>query len=122
MPVETVAEPYPARFKRQISVEVGSRRIDGAKAGQKPVGAVVLEIQRQPDPDKRFSWPLYTAALHAKHRGLLKTYLLVIATNRSTARWAQQPIATCQPQAPFRPLVVGPDDVRRLDSGGQRSR
>ena len=24
------------------------------------------------DPDKRSSWPLYTAALHAKHRGLLQ--------------------------------------------------
>lgn len=116
MPLETVAEPYPARFN-QISVE--EWEADGSmvlRQGQEPIGAVVLEIQRQPDPDKRFSWPLYTAALHAKHRGLLKTYLLVVATNRSTARWAQQPIATCQPQAPFRPLVVGPDDVGRLDS------
>ena len=84
--------------------------------GQDPIGAVVLEIQRQHDPDKRSSWPLYTAALHAKHGGLLKTYLLVIATNRQTAQWAQQPIATCQPHAPFRPLVLGPDDVGRLDS------
>ena len=116
MPAATVAEPYPARFN-QIAVE--EWEADGAMVlwqGQDPVGAVVLEIQRQHDPDKRSSWPLYTAALHAKHRGLLKTYLLVIATNRQTAQWAQQPIATCQPHAPFRPLVLGPDEVGRLDS------
>ena len=116
LPAATIAEPYPARFN-QIAVE--EWEADGAmvlRDGQEPVGAVVLEIQRQHDPDKRSSWPLYTAALHAKHRGLLKTYLLVIATNRQTAQWAQQPIVTCQPHAPFRPLVVGPDDVRRLDS------
>jgi hypothetical protein len=116
LPAATIAEPYPARFN-QIAVE--EWEADGAmvlRNGQEPVGAVVLEIQRQHDPDKRSSWPLYTAALHAKHRGLLKTYLLVIATNRQTAQWAQQPIVTCQPHAPFRPLVVGPDDVRRLDS------
>ena len=116
MPEATVAEPYPARFNQTV---VDEWEADGSmvlKQGQEPIGSVVLEIQRQQDPDKRFSWPLYTAALHAKHRGQLKTYLLVIATNRSTARWAQQPIATCQPHAPFVPLVVGPDDLQRLDS------
>ena len=75
--------------------------------------------QRQLDPDKRSSWRFTPRPCNAKHRGLLRTAAAVIATNRQTAQWAQQPIATCQPHAPFRPLVLGPDEVGRLDSEGR---
>lgn len=115
-PSEVVAEPYAARFNQPV---VEQWEADGSmllKQDQEIVGAVALEIQRQPDADKWVSWPIYAAALHAKHKGTLKTYLLVIATNRPTAKWARQPIANCQPHAPFVPLVIGPDDLRRLES------
>ena len=93
LPAEVVAVPVSANFNQPVVEQWES---DGAmllKLLHKPIGAVALEIQRQPDPDKRLSWPIYTAALHAKHGGI-DTYLLVIATNRPTAHWAKQPIKT----------------------------
>lgn len=115
VPPDVVAEPQPANFNQPV---VEQWQSDGAmllKIVQQPVGAVALEIQRKPDPAKRLSWPVYTAALHAKHGGI-DTYLLVIATNRPTAQWARQPIKTCQPHASFVPLVVGPDELPRVES------
>lgn len=115
MPAEVVAEPQPTNFNQPV---VEQWQSDGAmllKIVQQPVGAVALEIQRKPDPAKRLSWPVYTAALHAKHGGI-DTYLLVIATNRPTAQWARQPIKSCQPHVPFVPLVVGPDELPRIES------
>lgn len=115
LPSDVVAEPLPANFNQPV---VEQWQSDGAmllKIVHQPVGAVALEIQRKPDPAKRLSWPVYTAALHAKHGGI-NTYLLVIATNRPTAQWARQPIKSCQPHAPFVPLVVGPDELPRVES------
>lgn len=115
LPSDVVAEPLPANFNQPV---VEQWQSDGAillKSVQQPVGAVALEIQRKPDPAKRLSWPVYTAALHAKHAGL-DTYLLVVATSRATAHWARQPIKSCQPHASFVPLVVGPDELPRVES------
>jgi hypothetical protein len=55
---------------------------------------------------KKFVWPLYAAAQHARLR--CPVVLLVIATNAATARWAAQPIASCHG---FMPVVVGPDGI-----------
>ena len=71
--------------------------------------AVVAEVQQGRDRRKRFTWPLYTAAVHARHE--CTTYLIVLALNRSVAEWARQEIATFQPGCRFGPLVVGPDDL-----------
>src|SRR5205814_9322585 len=74
--------------------------------------AVIVEVQRQPDPDKRFAWPFYTAALHARMR--CPVCLLVIATTPAVARWARRPIRSFQPKAGFVPLVVGPEAIPRV--------
>ncbi len=115
LPATVIAEAESAKFNQPV---VDEWYADGAlllKDGPDVVGAVAIEVQRKADSDKRMSWPIYTAALHAKH-GAKPTYLLVIATNAATARWARQPIASCQPHAPFVPLVVSREEVPAMHS------
>jgi hypothetical protein len=67
---------------------------------------VVVEVQRRRRAAKKFVWPLYAAAQHARLR--CPVVLLVIATSAATARWAARPIASCHG---FTPVVVGPDGI-----------
>jgi len=58
------------------------------------------------------SWPYYLAYLHEKYR--CEPVLIVMTQNRSTARWAAQPIRFGLPDwasLVVRPLVLGPDNV-----------
>lgn len=82
--------------------------------GDRPVLGVVLELQSNRDDDKPFVWPRYLADLHADTR--CDTYLVVIALNRSVARWARQPIRTFQPGRGLEPYVLGPDEFPRVHS------
>ena len=75
---------------------------------------VIVELQLARDEDKRYSWPLYTAALHAKLA--CPTCLVVVTTDAGVARWAARPITTLQPGSPFAPLVIGPDRIPRITS------
>jgi hypothetical protein len=77
-----------------------------------PVLGIVVEVQLAPDPDKRFSWPLYAAALRARLR--CATCVLVVTPYERVARWALEPIDTGQPGSSFTPLVVGPSAVPRI--------
>jgi len=77
-----------------------------------PVFGIVVEVQLAPDPDKRFSWPYYAAALRVRLH--CPACVLVVAANERTARWAEAAINTGQPGAPFVPLVLGPAAVPRI--------
>jgi hypothetical protein len=79
-----------------------------------PVAALVIEPQHSRDDDKRFSWPLYLAALHARVR--CPTWLVVVAGSDALARWASRPIETFHPGSQFVPVVVGPRDIPRITS------
>lgn len=82
-----------------------------------PVAAFVIEPQHSRDDDKRFSWPLYTAALHAQVR--CPSWLVVFAATERLARWAARPIETFHPGSGFAPLVLAPRDVPRITSVDQ---
>jgi hypothetical protein len=73
---------------------------------------VVVEVQLRPDPRKRYSWPLYAAALHARLR--CEVVLLVVTPLASVAAWARRPVTTLQRHGPFVPLVLGPDEIPRI--------
>lgn len=52
--------------------------------GGERILAVVVEVQLRPDPDKRWSWPVYVTSLRARlHR---PTLLLVVCPDARTAR------------------------------------
>ena len=77
--------------------------------GGKRRAAVVVEVQLQKKPRKRFTWPLYVGSVRAELE--CKTMLLVLAPRRSVAAWASQPIELGHPGFVLRPIVVGPEGV-----------
>jgi hypothetical protein len=72
----------------------------------KPVYAIVVEVQLQPDEDKRSTWPLYLAGLRS--RVGCPTALLVVTPDAGVAAWAAQPIPLGHPGFVLSPLVLGP--------------
>lgn len=85
-----------------------------------PVMGIVVEMQLTPDAEKRYTWPLYTAALHARLR--CPVALLVIAPDDAVARWAEAPIATLQLGSAFVPLVLGRARIPVVMSAAEASR
>lgn len=75
----------------------------------KPVFAIVVEVQLSRDEDKRKTWPLYLTSLRSRVN--CPTALLVVAPNAAVARWCAQPIELGHPGFMLRPLVAGPDAV-----------
>ncbi|WP_024800867.1 hypothetical protein [Nocardia sp. BMG51109] len=73
--------------------------------------AVVLEVQLRRDPDKLWSWPVYTASLRARMR--CPVLLLIICPDASTASWAAQPLdfGYGNPPTTLTPLVLAPSAV-----------
>jgi hypothetical protein len=118
-----LGEPLPAfdelrmqsaDFTQTVAKEFrADRALIFLKTG-KPVLAVIVEVQRKRDERKRRSWPAYTAGLFSQVG--CPTYLLVIALNAATARWAGQPIANFQPGSRFVPLVVARANIPKVSS------
>ena len=71
--------------------------------------AIVLEVQRDKDPDKGYSWPVYVTVVRAKKR--CPTVVLVIAPDAEVAVWAAQPIDLGLGFGTLRPVVLGPASV-----------
>lgn len=85
-----------------------------------PVFVIILEVQLAQDADKRFSWPYYAAAAHARYR--CPACLIVYAPDPAVARWAARPIHFGQPGSPFKPLVRGPKAIPRITGAAAAAR
>ena len=81
--------------------------------GGRVQAAIIVEVQRSPDPDKRQSWPVYVTALRARHG--CPVLLLVVAGDDAVARWARQPIELGHPGFCLVPLVVTAHDAPAVD-------
>jgi hypothetical protein len=92
----------PVEFRADLVLEL--RDSAGAL-----VLAIVVEVQRDEDPDKKFSWPVYAAVVRAKKR--CPTAVLVVAPDADVAAWAAQPIDLGLQLATLQPLVLGPANV-----------
>lgn len=73
----------------------------------RPVFAVLFEVQLGIDKDKHYSWLDYLASARTKLR--CPVALVVIAFDEATAAWARGPIDTGHPSLILYPLVIGPD-------------
>lgn len=73
----------------------------------RPVFAVLFEVQLGTDKDKHYSWLDYLASARTKLR--CPAALVVIAFDETTATWASGPIDTGHPSLILYPLVIGPD-------------
>jgi hypothetical protein len=115
VPPFSVAEVSDGDLTQALPVE---RRADlvvhlkPAPPATRPVLGIIVEVQLARDDDKRRSWPLYAASLHA--RLACQTCLVVLTADEAVARWAGTPIATVQLGSPFTPLVIGPREVPRF--------
>jgi hypothetical protein len=90
--------------------------VESEASGQALV-AVIVEVQRQPDEDKPYRWLRYAARVHDEYR--CPTHLLVIATDETTARWAQRPIPGFLPgraAAGNAPVVLSPRSLPQVAS------
>src|SRR5690606_13635859 len=65
--------------------------------------AIIIEVQLQTDPRKRFVWPAYVAGLRARLE--CPVCLLVVATSETVGAWSSEPICLGGPNV-FTPLVL----------------
>jgi hypothetical protein len=89
----------PVEFRADLVLEL--RDASGAT-----VLAIVLEVQREKDPDKKYSWLVYVAAVRARKR--CPTIVLVVAPDAEVAAWAAEPIDVGLGRGSLSPLVLGP--------------
>lgn len=73
---------------------------------------LIIEVQREKDKRKRFSWPAYQVNL--RHRINAPVVLIVVCPNPTVADWAAEPIETGQPGSDFRMQVLGPTNYPKL--------
>ncbi len=71
--------------------------------------AIILEVQRDEDPDKGYSWPVYVTVVRAKKR--CPAIVLVVAPDAAVATWAARSIELGLGLGVIRPLVLGPASV-----------
>jgi len=74
--------------------------------------SIVVEVQRDKHPDKKFSWPVYVTVKRAKDR--CATVLLVIAPDGDVAVWADETIDLGLRLGSIKPLVIGPAAVPEI--------
>ncbi len=74
---------------------------------------VVVEVQRDADPEKLYAWPLYVAHLHARHR--VPVTLLVLTFDDSVAAWARTP-RDIGASLVLRAIAMGPSDLPAIAS------
>jgi len=79
---------------------------------EKPVFAIVIEVQRRQEQRKRWTWPQYVTSVSAEHQ--CPTLLLVICPTRTVATWARN-LANrntfALPWLTWTPIVIGPEEV-----------
>lgn len=73
----------PVEFRADLVLELRD-------ASNALVLAIVLEVQRAEDPDKKYSWPVYVTVVRAQRR--CDTIVLVVATDAAVAGWAAERI------------------------------
>jgi hypothetical protein len=77
-----------------------------------PVLAIILEVQRDEDPNKLFSWPAYVGTL--RHRLRCEVCLLVVTQSERIANWAAR-LIRLGPGGSLQPLVLRPSVVPVID-------
>jgi len=73
------------------------------------VFAIVLEAQREQEPRKRYTWPVYVAVARAERE--CPTVALVVAIDAGVAAWAAEKIDLGLALGALQPLVLGPATV-----------
>lgn len=97
-----ITEVQPAEYRADMVVLLCGD--DG-----EPVLGIIVEVQLQSHPPKKFAWPAYVACLRAKLK--CPVSLLVLTPDDAVARWAAEPIALGPGSGYVTPHVIGPSDI-----------
>ncbi|MFT3766338.1 MAG: hypothetical protein QM820_12630 [Minicystis sp.] len=100
----------PIEFRADLVLELKDANGDN-------VLAIILEVQRDKDPDKKFSWAAYVAVVYARKR--CPTIVLVVAPDDDVATWAADPIDMGLGRGIVAPLVLGPKVVPEVTEEAQ---
>ena len=73
------------------------------------LAAVVVEVQLDRDPDKKYTWPAYVSVLRARLRRSVT--LLVFTSDPAVTRWAKKPIDLGHPGFCLEPIVIQLEDL-----------
>jgi hypothetical protein len=92
----------PVEFRADLVLELRDEH-------DKAVYAIVLEVQRDMDPRKRYTWPVYVTVARAERE--CPAVVLVVAIDRAIAAWAAERIDFDQSMGSLQPLVLGPATV-----------
>jgi hypothetical protein len=80
--------------------------------GKRPKAGIVFDVQLVLKKQKRRSWPLYVASLHAREG--CPVYLVVLTPSARVARWASEPMVP-GPGSQVAAHVLGPDVMPVID-------
>lgn len=89
-------------------------------ARDRPLLAIVIEVQLERSQDKWWTWPMYVG--HLRNRLRCPVVLLVVCVDEEVARWAATPIELGNVGARLPPTVLGPDRVPLLTDPEQAVR
>jgi hypothetical protein len=106
-------EVKPGELRELLPTE---RRVDVVvllSADELPVFVLLVEVQTSRDDRKRMTWPYYLAAVRAEYR--CPVALLVYAVGDEVRAWAQQPIDLGHPGWSLVPIVLGAEQVPRVE-------
>ncbi|WP_437933815.1 hypothetical protein [Sorangium sp. So ce341] len=103
-------ELLPVEFRADLMLELRD-------AGGALVLAIVVEVQRDMDPNKKFSWPTYVTVVRARKR--CRTVVLVVAPDAGVAAWAAERIDLGLGLGHVAPLVLGPAVVPEITAPGE---
>lgn len=103
----------PVEFRADLVLEL--RDEQGAL-----VLEIVLEVQRDKEPRKKYSWPVYVAVVRAKNE--CDTVVVVVATDADVAAWAAENIDLGLGLGNIRPLVLGPAIVPEVTDPAEAER
>jgi hypothetical protein len=95
----------PVEFRADLVLEL--RNETG-----KVVLSVILEVQLDQAPDKKYSWPVYITVERSRKR--CPALVLVVATDTAVATWAAENIDLGLGLSSVEPLVLGPPVVPRV--------
>lgn len=73
---------------------------------------VVVEVQTSRDTEKRWSWPVYQAALQARHR--CRVYLLIVTNSPQMVAWVHGQLEADEVELKARAFVIGPGSTPRI--------
>jgi hypothetical protein len=116
LPAFSVTRVESGEFTQINPAELRSDLVISLSNGERLVLAVVVEVQRDIDEDKLFSWPSYVASL--RHRLRCDSCLLVVTQSEKVASWASRTIHL-GPGGSLQPLVLRPSFVPVIEDVDQ---